>query len=192
MGRVEVDYEKCIGCRTCVSVCPFGAMHFVASDRKVIKCDLCDGDPQCVRFCDTKAVRSGRCRGRQPAKRKRSGQTDFRRRIEKPLSLWPSAMKITVEFLSLPNVVKMVGSKSGHTGFLGKLLSTTWSVKWRENTGSDVQKFLLDETGQLDMSLALTDQQAGMDSSGPDGQTTAGRRPGNHHDAGRRRIRIYN
>lgn len=56
MGRVEIDYDKCIGCRTCVSVCPFGAMHFVAIDRKVIKCDLCDGDPQCVRFCDTKAV----------------------------------------------------------------------------------------------------------------------------------------
>jgi Fe-S-cluster-containing hydrogenase component 2 len=32
-------------------------MHFVAADRKVIKCDLCDGDPQCVRFCDTKAVK---------------------------------------------------------------------------------------------------------------------------------------
>jgi anaerobic carbon-monoxide dehydrogenase iron sulfur subunit len=56
MGRVELDYNKCIGCRTCVSVCPFGAMHFVAADRKVIKCDLCDGDPQCVRFCDVKAV----------------------------------------------------------------------------------------------------------------------------------------
>jgi anaerobic carbon-monoxide dehydrogenase iron sulfur subunit len=55
-GRVEVDYDKCIGCRTCVSVCPFGAMHFNTIDRKVIKCDLCDGDPQCVRFCDMKAV----------------------------------------------------------------------------------------------------------------------------------------
>ena len=39
-----------------MSVCPFGAMHYVASDRKVIKCDLCDGDPQCVRFCDVEAV----------------------------------------------------------------------------------------------------------------------------------------
>lgn len=57
LGRVEVDYNKCIGCRTCVSVCPFGAMHFVSTDRKVIKCDLCDGDPQCVRFCDVEAVR---------------------------------------------------------------------------------------------------------------------------------------
>ena len=75
MGRVEVDYEKCIGCRTCVSVCPFGAMHFVASDRKVIKCDLCDGDPQCVRFCEIEAVRFvettdlGLQKGREAARR---------------------------------------------------------------------------------------------------------------------------
>jgi Fe-S-cluster-containing hydrogenase component 2 len=31
-------------------------MNFNYIDRKVIKCDLCDGDPQCVRFCDIKAI----------------------------------------------------------------------------------------------------------------------------------------
>ena len=56
LGRVEVDYDTCIGCRTCVSVCPFGAMGYNTVDHKVIKCDLCDGDPQCVRFCEVKAV----------------------------------------------------------------------------------------------------------------------------------------
>lgn len=56
LNRVEVNYDICIGCRTCVSVCPFGAMNFNVIDRKVAKCDLCDGDPQCVRFCDMKAV----------------------------------------------------------------------------------------------------------------------------------------
>ena len=55
-GRVMVNQDKCIGCRSCVSVCPFGAMNFSTIDRKVFKCDLCDGDPQCVRFCDMKAV----------------------------------------------------------------------------------------------------------------------------------------
>ena len=53
---VTVDHEVCIGCRTCVSVCPFGGMSYNHIDNKVIKCDLCDGDPQCVRFCDVKAV----------------------------------------------------------------------------------------------------------------------------------------
>jgi Fe-S-cluster-containing dehydrogenase component len=56
MGLVEVDYDVCIGCRSCVAVCPFGAMNFNVTDRQVFKCDLCDGDPQCVRFCDVKAV----------------------------------------------------------------------------------------------------------------------------------------
>ena len=55
-GRVLVDYNVCIGCRSCVSVCPFGAMSFNTTDRRVLKCDLCGGDPQCVRFCDVKAV----------------------------------------------------------------------------------------------------------------------------------------
>ncbi len=54
--RVEIDYDLCIGCRTCVSVCPFGAMGFNPVEKKVFKCDLCDGDPQCVRFCEVKAV----------------------------------------------------------------------------------------------------------------------------------------
>jgi carbon-monoxide dehydrogenase iron sulfur subunit len=56
LSRVMVDYDVCIGCRSCVAVCPFGAMHFDVIGRKVSKCDLCDGDPQCVSFCDMKAV----------------------------------------------------------------------------------------------------------------------------------------
>jgi Fe-S-cluster-containing hydrogenase component 2 len=53
---VKVDYDICIGCRSCVAVCPFGAMSYNTKDKQVFKCDLCDGDPQCVRFCDRKAV----------------------------------------------------------------------------------------------------------------------------------------
>lgn len=56
LGFVKVDYKVCIGCRACVAVCPFGAMNYNPIDKKVFKCDLCGGDPQCVRFCDMKAI----------------------------------------------------------------------------------------------------------------------------------------
>ena len=55
-AKVTVDYDVCIGCRSCVGVCPFGAMSFNPVDKRVFKCDHCDGDPQCVRFCEEKAV----------------------------------------------------------------------------------------------------------------------------------------
>ncbi len=56
-GLVMVDYDKCIGCRMCISACPFGAMDYDLVGKKVMKCDLCGGEPQCVSFCDPAAVR---------------------------------------------------------------------------------------------------------------------------------------
>ena len=56
LNRVQVNYDVCIGCRMCVAACPFGAMGFNTDVKKVFKCDFCEGDPQCARFCETKAV----------------------------------------------------------------------------------------------------------------------------------------
>ena len=50
-GRVMIDYDRCISCKMCVAACPFGAMGFDNERRTVFKCDLCGGDPQCVRYC---------------------------------------------------------------------------------------------------------------------------------------------
>ena len=55
-GRMRVDKEKCVGCRSCLSACPFGAIGWDEEKRKVIRCDLCHGDPTCVKFCATKAI----------------------------------------------------------------------------------------------------------------------------------------
>lgn len=55
-GFVKVDHEVCIGCRSCVGICPFGAMGYNDTTHQVFKCDLCGGDPQCVRFCEVNAL----------------------------------------------------------------------------------------------------------------------------------------
>lgn len=56
-GVVYVDENRCVGCRTCVSACPFGMIKYVAATGKVEKCDLCAGDtPECVAFCPTQCL----------------------------------------------------------------------------------------------------------------------------------------
>jgi carbon-monoxide dehydrogenase iron sulfur subunit len=51
LQRITVDYDRCISCKMCVAACPFGAVGFDADRDLVFKCDLCDGQPECVRFC---------------------------------------------------------------------------------------------------------------------------------------------
>ncbi|MFQ6112184.1 MAG: 4Fe-4S dicluster domain-containing protein [Nitrospinota bacterium] len=48
---VEFTREKCIGCKTCMMACPFGVMNFSSRNGHVFKCDNCQGDPECVKFC---------------------------------------------------------------------------------------------------------------------------------------------
>lgn len=55
-GAMIIDRDLCIGCRMCSLTCPFGAIGFNTETRSVFKCDLCDGDPQCVTLCHTKAI----------------------------------------------------------------------------------------------------------------------------------------
>jgi carbon-monoxide dehydrogenase iron sulfur subunit len=43
--------EKCTGCKACLPACPFGEIFFDEERNVAIKCDLCYGDPQCIRFC---------------------------------------------------------------------------------------------------------------------------------------------
>lgn len=57
-GTVLVDESKCVGCHTCVLVCPFGAIR-MDDGKAVKKCDLClktGGVPSCVQHCPNRAI----------------------------------------------------------------------------------------------------------------------------------------
>ncbi len=56
-GAVLHVREKCIGCLTCLSSCPFGSISFHSGRQEVFKCDLCEGDPMCVKFCPVEALK---------------------------------------------------------------------------------------------------------------------------------------
>lgn len=55
-GAMEVDPNRCIGCLSCVFACPFGATFVDPEDGRVLKCDLCGGDPTCAKVCPTEAI----------------------------------------------------------------------------------------------------------------------------------------
>ena len=58
-GTVCIDRNKCVGCLTCILVCPYGAMSQDANGA-VQKCELCMGntcgEPACVKGCPNKAI----------------------------------------------------------------------------------------------------------------------------------------
>lgn len=61
-GAWLVEQSRCIGCKSCMVACPFGAMQVrVVEDRvQALKCDLCahrEGGPACVEACPTHALR---------------------------------------------------------------------------------------------------------------------------------------
>lgn len=57
-GNVLLNADRCIGCQMCIMVCPYGAIKSRTIDNsfKILKCDLCEGDPECVKFCKTNAI----------------------------------------------------------------------------------------------------------------------------------------
>lgn len=58
-GAVFIDHEKCVGCQTCILVCPYGALS-LGNKGAVQKCELCIkntcGEPACVKGCPNRAI----------------------------------------------------------------------------------------------------------------------------------------
>jgi TPP-dependent indolepyruvate ferredoxin oxidoreductase alpha subunit len=55
-GVVMVDEDKCNGCGWCIEACEYGAVTLHPSKQKVMVCDLCMGEPECVQFCPEGAL----------------------------------------------------------------------------------------------------------------------------------------
>jgi len=53
----NIDSALCVGCRKCIQECPFGIIHFDEGKLKANKCDLCKGDPACVKVCIPGAIK---------------------------------------------------------------------------------------------------------------------------------------
>ena len=64
-GTVVLDQKKCIGCRECVTACPFDIPQYDAKTEKTVKCDMCFSrlennlEPACVKACPTGALQFG-------------------------------------------------------------------------------------------------------------------------------------
>ena len=57
-GARVIDEKTCDGCQLCIKACVYTPprIRFHAQKNVCFKCDLCGGNPQCVKFCPTGAI----------------------------------------------------------------------------------------------------------------------------------------
>jgi Fe-S-cluster-containing dehydrogenase component len=64
-GIVYVDADLCVGCKSCITACPWGAPQWNPETGKVVKCDYCMDrvdqglKPACVTKCLTHCLQFG-------------------------------------------------------------------------------------------------------------------------------------
>jgi Fe-S-cluster-containing dehydrogenase component len=62
-GIVFVEPSRCVGCKSCITACPWGSPQWDAGAGTVTKCDYCMGridrglEPACVTKCTARALR---------------------------------------------------------------------------------------------------------------------------------------
>ncbi|MBO8129713.1 MAG: 4Fe-4S binding protein [Peptococcaceae bacterium] len=56
-GARFIDPNLCTGCRSCQEACQWNMITYVPEKNICIKCDLCGGDPECVKACPAGALK---------------------------------------------------------------------------------------------------------------------------------------
>jgi Fe-S-cluster-containing dehydrogenase component len=80
-GIVYVEPALCVGCKSCISACPWGAPQWNPDTGKVAKCDYCMDrvdqglEPACVAKCVTHCLSFGRVEQMDLTKRERFART---------------------------------------------------------------------------------------------------------------------
>jgi Fe-S-cluster-containing hydrogenase component 2 len=69
---IKYNKDKCIKCRFCATICPHCAITVL--DNEVVKCDLCDDNPKCVKVCSTGALKYEEETAELSARRKKLAQ----------------------------------------------------------------------------------------------------------------------
>jgi carbon-monoxide dehydrogenase iron sulfur subunit len=84
-GAVVIDEGKCNSCGLCVDACLFHTVFIDPTTKLALNCDLCGGDPECVKQCPWKAIQYV--------------PIDQTRNLTKPTPPWAptKSVKVTVE-----------------------------------------------------------------------------------------------
>lgn len=56
-GTIKILYDRCVLCMACQKACPFDIIVFDRNRKRILICDLCEGDPACVKICPTGAIK---------------------------------------------------------------------------------------------------------------------------------------
>ena len=57
-GEVVLNADDCNECGLCLDACQYGGVLSDTVSDKPLICDMCSGEPQCVKYCPVKALAS--------------------------------------------------------------------------------------------------------------------------------------
>ncbi len=79
-GIVFIDFDLCVGCKACITSCPWGAPQWNPETGKAVKCDYCVDrvdqglKPACVTVCTTHCLDFGKVEDTTRIRRERHAQ----------------------------------------------------------------------------------------------------------------------